>query len=88
MAEFDNNMRGALFRQDEDKRKSEKSPEFSGSCEIDGQKFWIAAWVKTSKAGKKFFSLSFTAAEQQSDANPKPAPKKPEPTAVDDEIPF
>jgi hypothetical protein len=70
MTDFNNNMKGALFRADPEKRKSDKSPDFNGHIEIDGQKFWISAWLKTAKAsGKRFLSLSLTAAEQ-SDANP------------------
>lgn len=79
MTEFDNNLRGVLFKND--KEGNEKRPDYTGNCEISGQKYQLSAWIKTSKAGTKFMSLSF-----QVD---KPKAKEPELTpAFDDEIPF
>ena len=55
---------GSLFRVPEDKKTSDKFPEYSGDivvtcphCGADSGG-WISAWVKESKAGK-FFSLAF-----------------------------
>ncbi len=59
MPEYDNNMRGVLFRND--RGRGENSPEYTGNCEIDGVEYWVSAWVKQSKQGKKFFSMSFKA---------------------------
>jgi hypothetical protein len=53
---FDSNMRGTLGKND--RRQSEKSPEYTGQCEIDGKMYWISGWVKEGQ-GRKFFSLSF-----------------------------
>ena len=64
MSQYDNNMSGVLFKNKE--LKSERSPLYSGSCEIDGTEYWISSWVKKSKKGAPFMSLSFTAKEQQS----------------------
>ena len=63
MSDYDNNMSGVLFKNRE--LKSERSPLYSGSCEIDGTEYWISSWVKKSKKGAPFMSLSFTAKEQQ-----------------------
>jgi len=62
MSDFDNNMSGVLFKNKE--LKSDRSPLYSGSCEIDGVEYWIASWVKTSKKGAPFMSLSFTAKDE------------------------
>ena len=48
---------GSLFRNN--KKSSEKSPDYTGSCLIDGKEMKIGAWLKTSKKGEKFFSMSF-----------------------------
>ena len=70
MAGFDNNLSGVLF-QTQDKR-TEKSPDNYGNCEIDGKKYKISGWIKQNSRGN-FISLRFTA---DGDAqNDRPAPK-------------
>lgn len=63
MSNYDNNLTGALFKVDQ--KKSDRHPDYNGSCEINGTEFWVSGWIKQSKAGKAFMSLSFTAKEQQ-----------------------
>ena len=87
--QYDNNLRGALFKNN--KRTEERQPEYTGNCEIDGKEYWVSAWVRESKNGNKFFSMSYT---------PKEQPVTPEVTSVtsnvttapvvnvDDAIPF
>jgi len=84
MTDFDNNLRGALFRND--KKESDDHPDYRGSCEINGTEYWISAWLKVSKAGAKFMSLSFKdKAEPQAKTKPKASPKQAE---FEDSIPF
>lgn len=54
--EYDNTNSGALFKNDE--KQSDSSPDYKGSINVGGQEFWLSAWIKTSKAGNKFMSLS------------------------------
>lgn len=71
--QYDNNMSGALFKNN--RRQSDRSPEYSGSCEINGQEFWVSAWVKEGRNGK-FFSLAFNPKEhQQASMAPQQAPQ-------------
>jgi hypothetical protein len=65
---YDNNMTGVLFKND--KRETEKQPLYKGSCEINGQKFWISAWLKDGRNGK-CMSLAFKPADEQ---RQQPAP--------------
>ena len=70
MAQYDNNLTGALFANDR-KREGKKDPDYTGSAEIDGQHFWVDCWLKNPKRvngqenpdykpdKKTFFSLSF-----------------------------
>jgi hypothetical protein len=58
-------MSGILSRND--KRESEKQPEFRGECTIEGKAYRISAWVKEGKSGK-FMSLAFD--------GKKPAPRR------------
>ena len=80
---YDNNMTGALFRNE--KRTNDKQPEYNGSITINGVEYWQSAWVKESKAGRKFFSQSFTP------KNPPQEQPRQEPAlhvVSDDDIPF
>jgi uncharacterized protein (DUF736 family) len=88
MPDFDNNLRGALFKND--KQGNEKRPDYKGECEIDGEKFYLSAWIRTSKKGAKFMSLQFERPQAQSGgAAPAPATEAPvAPTTGDDDIPF
>jgi len=78
--EFDNTNSGALFKAE---KKSEKHPDYTGSLNVGGVDYFISSWLKTSKSGTKFMSLSVT--EKGAKTDSKPAPK-PEPEDLD--IPF
>ena len=56
MAEYDNNMRGVLFINN--KKDTESQPDYTGKIEVNKEEFYLSAWIKTSKAGNKFMSLS------------------------------
>lgn len=59
--EYDNNLRGVLFKND--RKESDSHPDYKGSAEVDGVEYWLSAWIKTGANGK-FMSLSFRAKEQ------------------------
>lgn len=48
---------GALFRNND--KRSENSPEYSGTVRIDGHDMWINAWLRDRPDGSKYFKLSF-----------------------------
>lgn len=72
MTEYDNTNRGALFK-NEGERKRENGPDYSGSLNVGGEEFFLDAWIKTSQNGRKFMSMSV-----KPKAAPKPAPKESE----------
>lgn len=76
---------GVLFRNDD--KKSEKSPDYTGTAMIDGVEKRLAAWIKEGRKGK-FMSLSFS--EPKERATPESAAKVRENVGkdFDDEIPF
>jgi hypothetical protein len=49
--------RGALFKND--RKTSETHSDYRGEANISGQEFWVDAWIKQSKAGAKYMSMSF-----------------------------
>jgi hypothetical protein len=55
--EFDNTNRGVLFSE-RDKKTKDDDRDYSGSINIGGAEYWLSAWIKTSKKGTKFLSLS------------------------------
>jgi hypothetical protein len=59
--EYDNELRGVLFKND--RKESDNHPDYKGSAQVDGVDYWLSAWIKTGAKGK-FMSLSFTEKEQ------------------------
>lgn len=96
--QYDNNLRGALFKND--RKETEQHPEYTGSCEINGQKYWVSAWIDTIKGGeskgKKYMSLKFALKTDRESSGPNaasqraptPPPAPPAPPPFDDDIPF
>ena len=82
MAEYDNTNRGVLFK---GKKEEENHPDYEGSINVGGVEYWLNAWLKTSKNGNKFMSLS---------VKPKQAKQAPREqamqgiTGMSDDIPF
>ncbi len=68
--QYDNNLRGVLFKND--RKENEKHPDYKGSCEIEGNEYWLSAWIRSGDKGK-FMSLSFTLKEEK-----KAPPKRPQ----------
>jgi len=78
---YDNNLTGALFKND--KKETEKHPDYRGQCEVEGTQYWLSAWLNTSSKGAKYMSLKFKAKDD--------APKQDAPAQDDDlsdQIPF
>jgi hypothetical protein len=79
--EYDNTNRSALFKNTE--KEDPKHADYRGEINVAGDEFWLKGWVKTSKKGTKFLSLSL---------KPKQAPAaKPQSTLgedMNDEIGF
>ena len=74
-------MSGALFKNDKE-GGNPNWPDYKGSIMIDGQEFWLSAWIKEGAKGK-FMSLAAKPKEQRSG---KQATKQSSPD--DDSIPF
>ena len=76
---------GSLFRNE--KREKDSHPQARGSARINGVDYWVSAWVKKTKTGDKWQSLSFTPKEDQPRQPVKEAIAS-LPDDLDDEIPF
>jgi uncharacterized protein (DUF736 family) len=77
---------GALFMNVE--KKTENSPDYSGSVRIDGTDWAISGWKKQSKNGRSYLSLSVKRKEAASDAPQASKPASKIDDDLDDMIPF
>lgn len=86
MAEFDDNMRGVLFREEE--KRSDKAPDYKGNVTINGVKFQLAGWVKESRAGKKFLSIKVEDGDGQRRPAQRQESRRQSSFDDDDSVPF
>jgi len=93
MTQYDNTNTGALFKNN--RKETEKHPDYTGSINVEGHDYWLSAWLKTDKNGNKFMSLSVkrkdgTAARPDDKAAEfkKEAQKRFPDAQLDDEVPF
>ena len=77
---YDNTDSGALFKND--KKETEKHPDYKGSLNVKGTDYWINAWIKEAKSGIKYMSLSVQPKEKNYEDS------IPENTPPDDSHPF
>ena len=87
--EFSNENRGAIWKNN--KKETEKHPDFTGELNVDGVSYWVSAWKRKEGASDKAPALSFQIklkeATQKQAA--KPAAKKDGPFEdFDSNIPF
>ena len=81
---YDDTDKGALFKNAE--KKTDKHPDYRGNLNVGGVEYFISAWLKTSKAGTKYMSLSVT--EKNANNTRSPPKSKPVEDEFNDEIPF
>jgi hypothetical protein len=82
--EYDNNNRGSLFKND--RKDDAKFPDYKGSINVDGTDYWLSAWIKVSKDGNKFMSLSVK--NKNADASLQPKKKVKQEEFDDSDLPF
>lgn len=71
---------GALFKNDD--KKTEQHPDYRGNLKLNGQDFYVSAWIKSSKDGKKKYMSLSVKPKQQREAPPQDS------APFDDSIPF
>jgi len=66
-----------------DRETAETHPDSTGTAKIDGVEYYVSAWRRESKSGKKYLSLSF----KRKDADTVAARSKPIDEQMNDSIP-
>lgn len=81
---YDNTNRGVLFKND--RKQAETHADYQGTINVNGQEFYLNAWIKEGAKGK-FFSLSVKPKPAaQAPAPQQPAKSKPKPSAAFDDL--
>ena len=89
MTEYDNTNRGSIWKND--KKETEKHPDFTGSLNVGGVEFWVSAWKRREGAAAKAPALTFQIKPKDEQTKPVQRPKGVTMTShedMDDEIPF
>ena len=91
--EFNNLNRGQIWKND--KKETDKHPDFTGTLNVDGIEFWVSAWKRKPDASEKAPALSFSV--KLKEGGTKPAAKQESASQVsksgsfddfEDDIPF
>ena len=77
--EYDNTNRGSIWKNE--KKATEKHPDFTGSLNVGGVDFWVSAWKRKPDANPKAPALSFSIKQKEEASAPLA-------TDFDDSIPF
>jgi hypothetical protein len=86
MSDYDNRNRGVLFKNND--KTEETHPDYRGRLNVDGVDHWLSAWLKTSKNGMKYMSLSVKPQNADTAQSKKPAGGGAHPQDFNDSIPF
>jgi hypothetical protein len=76
-------LRGALFK-NPSKRPDKKDPDYTGSCIVGGNAYYMDAWINESRDGTRYMGLKFKLKGPPQAKPAAPADDLP----FDDEIPF
>jgi len=75
---------GVLFKEQD--KKTPNHPDYKGNIMVNGQAYWLSAWIKEGKNGK-FMGLAVSPKEEQA-AQPAKAKPKAGFDDLDSDLPF
>ena len=85
MTKYDDTNRGSIWKNE--KKETDKHPDFTGSLNVDGTDYWVSAWRRKEGASDRAPALSFQIKKKDGKAPPS---RKPEMAGRSDDsgIPF
>ena len=76
---------GVLFKND--KIENDRSPTYKGNITVNGQDYWLSAWIKEGKSGK-FMGLALSPKEAQAPQKAKMSERSKATGFDDEDLPF
>lgn len=76
---------GILFKNN--RKESDKHPDYNGSAMIDGVEFWMNAWLKKGNKGT-FMTFSFSPKNASGNKKSKTTTSRSSNNDIDDDAPF
>jgi hypothetical protein len=85
MAYEPKDLTGSLFKND--RKEKDTHADYRGSALIDGDEYWLDAWINKDRNGNSYMSLKFKLKDtgRVADGRPQPAAFG---TDLDDNVPF
>jgi len=83
---YDNTNRGSIWGND--KKETERHPDFTGSLNVEGTEYWVSAWKRKADANPKAPSLSFSIKPKEQSANQASQAAQSPSDSFDDDVPF
>jgi hypothetical protein len=77
---------GSLFRNN--RKEQESHPDHTGTIKVAGVEYWLNGWVRETKNGQKYFSLSVKPKQARTLADPPPPSQERQTDPFNDEVPF
>lgn len=87
---FDDRNRGSIWT-NKKKREGKQDPDFTGSLNVDGKDYWVAAWKRKTDAREGAPALSFSVKAKDGNPQesiPKASGARRQSAEMEDEIPF
>jgi|SRR5687768_16938952 len=70
MTGYSNENRGSIWKND--KKETDKHPDFTGSLNVNGVDYWVSAWKRKEGANPKAPALSFTVKPKEGQGETRP----------------
>lgn len=71
------------------KKEKDNHPDYNGHCQIDGKKYYLSGWIKTSVTGEPWVSWAYKSADEiQERAKDIVGNKDVEAEIIESDIPF
>jgi hypothetical protein len=86
MSDFDQTNRGSIWKNE--RKSTDKHPDFTGSLNVDGKEYWVSAWKRRDGAHPKAPALSFSIQKKDGVKPIKQMNRNSRSSDMNDEIPF
>lgn len=89
MSDYDNTNRGGIWKND--KKETEKHPDFRGDINVEGVEYWVSGWKRKPDANPKSPALQLSLTKKEAkpaQATQPPAQSQGSDDFYDEDIPY